>query len=309
MQRQELVVRAPYRLLLSTCLIAAPLHAQSTAHTHDGMAGMERTSTVVSAAAQREVDRVAKALLPLAAANAAQSAGFQPVLGWIPTMGVHWVNQERMLGGSRFDMVAPSQLMFSKIDGRDSLVGAAYSYVAPVADTARPATFDGNPSWHEHADLAPAGMSLVMLHVWFVPSPDGPFAGTNPNLPFWALGLSAPDPERMRDSAFNARVRRAALALAEIADTRGVFPMLGRRPAVHAALAVQRDSVRALVPELREAMMSKDTARLDRVVERTAAQWDAMYAIYSANASSAASKKRLVDYTAMLMGQHSEHSH
>ena len=76
-----------------------------------------------------------------------------------------------------------------------------------------------------------------------------------------------------------------------------------------AALAVQRDSVRALVPELREAMMSKDAARLDRVVERTATQWDAMYATYMANAYSAASKKRLVDYAAMLMGHHGEHSH
>ena len=47
--------------------------------------------------------------------------------------------------------------MFSKIDGRDSLIGAAYAYFTAVADTFRPVIFDGAPPWHEHKDLGPPG--------------------------------------------------------------------------------------------------------------------------------------------------------
>ncbi len=135
-------------------------------------------------------------------------------------MGVHWVDRSRMVKDKQSDVTAPDNLMFSKIGGKDSLVGAAWAYVAPVSDTTRPSLFDGAPPWHEHQNLAPPGQTLVMLHVWFVPSPDGPFAGTNPNLPFWAAGLDAPDASRMHDAAFSSRVRRASLALSEVIDTR-----------------------------------------------------------------------------------------
>src|SRR4029078_1758826 len=100
---------------------------------------------------------------------------------------------------------------------RASLVGVASAAYAPLTDSTQPRLFDGAPAWHEHPNLAPPGERLVMLHVWFVPSPDGAFAGTNPNLPLWGARLSAPDSARMRtDSAFNGRVRRASLALAEV---------------------------------------------------------------------------------------------
>src|SRR5262249_29306324 len=160
--------------------------------------------------------------------------------------------------GRQTNRATPSQLMFSKIGGKDSLVGAAYGYFTAVADTIRPTLFDGAPAWHEHQDLAPAGMTLVMLHVWFVPSPDGPFAGTNPNLPFWAVGLAAPDSARMRDSVFSARVRRAALALAEVADSSSILSNLERRPEVHAAIMARRDTVRTLIPQLAAAQKAKD---------------------------------------------------
>jgi hypothetical protein len=297
------------RRIVVLCLLvaAAPVLAQGAGHAHEGMAGMDHHPASPSATAARQIASVEQALLPLGAANAAQSAGFRPVLGWIPTMGVHWVNEPRMMQGRQFDMLAPSQLMFSKIGGRDSLVGAAYAYIASAADTTRPATFDGAPAWHEHADLAPPGMSLVMLHVWFVPSPDGPFAGTNPNLPYWALGLPAPDASRMRDPAFDSRVRRAALALAELIQPAGVFPTLGRRPDVIALMAPHRDSVRALLPELRAAMESKSRDRFDRVADRAAAQWDTMYAAYLGSARTAEGKRRAVQYAEMLLGQHGEH--
>src|SRR6185436_4761660 len=215
-------------------VVAALAATSASAQAHD-MSAMHRAAPArVSPAARRQIDSVVKALLPLGAPGAAANAGFQPTFGWIPTMGEHWVSRGKMLAGRQTNRAAPSQLMFSKIAGRDSLVGAAYAYVTVVGDTVRPVLFDGAPGWHEHRDLAPEGMTLVMLHVWFVPSPDGPFAGTNPNLPFWAVGLSAPDAARMRDPAFKSLAYRASLALAEVADTSSILAQLEERPEVRA---------------------------------------------------------------------------
>jgi hypothetical protein len=270
-----------------------------------GMPGMHGAkAATVSPKAQQQIDSVAKATLPLGAPGAAKAAGFRPVFGWIPTMGVHWIDRQLMNKDKQDDRATPSQLMFSKIAGKDSLVGAAYGYFAPVGDSALPALFDGAPAWHEHADLAPPGQTLVMLHVWFVPSPDGPFAGTNPNLPFWAMGLAAPDPTRMHDAAFSSRVRRASLALAEVADTTSIFGNLEARPDVHAMLAVHRDSIRALVPELLAAQTAKDNARWDRATDKVAAQWDAIYTGYLTSAHTTAGKARMERYVSMLLGEH-----
>lgn len=286
-------------------MIAAP--AAMLAQGHDRMAGMAMHdhTAPLSAAAKKQIDSVAKREAPLATTVAAAKAGFRPVFGWIPTMGEHWVDRALMTKDKQLDRDAPANLMFSKIGGKDSLVGAAYAYFAPVGDTSPPYLFDGAPGWHEHPDLAPPGERLVMLHVWFVPSPDGAFAGTNPNLPFWALGLSAPDSARIRnDAAFGMLVRRASLALAEVADSTSIFPNLARRPDVQPVLAARRDSIRAIVTELRDAEKAKDAARWDRALDSAAAQWDAIYAAYIATARTAQGKQRIERYIDMLMGHH-----
>ena len=240
--QQRTKLESTIGVMLALVVVAAPAAAQMPSH--DGMAGMDHSAPAVSAKAQKEIANVAKATQSLGRVGAATSAGYKPVFGWIPTMGVHWVDRDRMVKDKQSDLTSPDNLMFSKVAGRDSLVGAAWAYFAPVADTVRPSLFDGAPPWHEHQNLAPPGQTLVMLHVWFVPSPDGPFAGTNPNLPFWAAGLDAPDASRWHDAAFNSRVRRAALALSEVVDSTAIFPNLESRPAVHAVLAARRDSVR-----------------------------------------------------------------
>lgn len=288
--------------LVAIALLGSTVQAQSMGE----MPGMHRAAGPVSATARREIDSVRQAAARYHESAAAAAAGFHPVFGWIPTMGVHWIDRQRMNKDAQLVRTAPSQLMFSKIAGRDSLVGAAYGYFVPVADSTRPNLFDGNPPWHEHPDLAPPGETLVMLHVWFVPSPDGPFAGTNPNLPFWALGLAAPDSTRMHDAAFSSRVRRASLALAEIADTTAIFGNLESRPGVHAMLAVHRDSIRAILPELSAADGAKDAARWDRATERLADQWDAIYDGYLASARTASGKERMERFIAMLLGKHGE---
>jgi len=293
---------------MKTVALLAMLAASSLAAQMPDMPGMHHHAerAPLTPAVQREIDSVAKATLPLGAPGAASAAGFHPTFGWIPTMGEHWIARGLMMNGRQTDRAKPSQLMFSKVDGKDSLVGAAYGYVTAVADTIRPTLFDNAPAWHEHRDLAGPGMTLVMLHVWFVPSPDGPFAGTNPNLPFWAVGLAAPDPARMRDSAFSVRVRRAALALGAVADTSSILSNLERRPAVGAAIMARRDTVRALIPQLLAAQKSKDRARWDSLAERTAKQWDGMYATYIASARSKDGRERIERYVAMLLGRHAE---
>jgi hypothetical protein len=271
-----------------------------------GMAGMHHAPAAVSAAALRQIDSVARVITPLGASGAARAAGYRPVFGWIPTMGVHWVDQSRMMKSRQAERATPGQLMFSKIAGKDSLVGAAYGYFTPVNDSTPPQLFDGSPMWHEHADLAPPGQRLVMLHVWFVPSPDGPFAGTNPNLPFWAVGLAAPDSARMHDAVFGARVRNASLALAEVADTLAIFPQFEQRPEVRAVVPAQRDSIRALIPELLAAQKAKDSARWDRAAGQAAAHWDAIYTAYLAGTRTPTSRARVEKFVAMLLGQHGE---
>jgi len=284
-------------------LAPAPLVAQMS-----DMPGMhhQHATTTVTAGTKRQIDSVVKAIRPLGAPGAASAAGFQPAFGWIPTMGEHWVARGLMMNGRQTDRGKPSQLMFSKIAGRDSLVGAAYGYMTVIGDTVRPVLFDGNPPWHEHQDLAPDGLTLVMLHVWFVPSPDGPFAGTNPNLPFWALGLDAPDASRMHDSAFKSRVYRASLALAEVADTSSILANLERRPEVRASLVAHRDTIRSLIPELEKAQKSKDTARWDRALQKTATQWDAIQATYIGSARTTDGRERIERFISMLLGQHAE---
>ena len=291
---------------LVLCFTAGSLSAQTA--TMSGMHDMHHAApAVVSAKARREIDSVAKAVSPLGSTSAAASNGFQPRFGWIPTMGVHWVSMQKMMNGRQTNRSAPSQLMFSKINGRDSLVGAAYAYITADNDTVRPVLFDGNPAWHEHPDLAPPGLNLVMLHVWFVSSPDGPFAGTNPNLPFWALGLAAPDSARLRrDSAFKSLVMRAAVALGEVADTTAILPTLKQRPEVAVAIAPHRDSVRALISEFRAAQTSHDAELWERTAKKAAAQWDAMQAVYLSSAKTAAGRARIERAISTILGEHGE---
>jgi hypothetical protein len=294
-------------IIVAATVAVAPRTATAQGHEHDGMAGMHHDGAIaVSAKAQKEIDSVEHATVKLGAPGAATAAGFHPVFGWIPTMGEHWVDRALMTKDKQVDRSTPSNLMFSKIAGKDSLVGAAYAYFAPVADRQGPSLFDGAPTWHEHTDLAPPGQTLVMLHVWFVPSPDGPFAGTNPNLPFWAAGLAAPDSARMRDAAYSMRVRRASLALAEIADTTSIFPNLESRPDVRAVLVPHRDSIRAIVPQLLAAQKAHDSAKWDAAADKAAAQWDAIYAGYLASVRTPAGKERVERFVAMLLGQHGE---
>ena len=260
-----------------SCLLALgglglPVQGAAQGHQH----GPAETSP----AAMEQIRVVEKTVARLGDTAAAQAAGFGPVFGWIPTMGTHWVSTAKMMSGKRFDSGDPPQLMFSSVGGKPKLVGAAYAFLATESDSSRPPSFDGNPPWHEHPDLAPPGMTLVMLHVWFVDSPDGPFAGHNPWLPFWALGLVPPDGNRMHDADDSRRIRAAALALGEVVDSAGVFPRLAQRTGVQQSLAPHRTAIRALLPALDRNQKAGDWSAWNRVADQLAGHWSEMRKIY-----------------------------
>lgn len=143
--------------------------------------------------------------------EAAKAAGFSPVLGDIPGMGVHWVHPARM--GDPVDINAPDNLMFADIDGREQLVGAAYTFY-DVPDTQEPLPIDSDlAKWHDHPQFAPDGQTLHMLHVWFVPSSNGPFAGLNFWLPFRTAGIAVPSSCWMADEADSERIQIVSFAL------------------------------------------------------------------------------------------------
>ncbi|MGH7573533.1 MAG: hypothetical protein ACREM1_00140, partial [Longimicrobiales bacterium] len=167
----------------------------------------------------------------------------------------------------------PEQLMSSPVEGTMRLVGVAYAFRS-APDARLPAAFDGAlDRWHDHPRFAPAGETLHMLHVWFVESPDGPFAGFNPWLPFFAVGVTPPDAERMVDPVADARIRSLAAALGTIAEP----TLLGRAAERFAdaetvrAIEASRDSIRSFVRRLADARNEGDWVAWDRRGRRESA--------------------------------------
>jgi hypothetical protein len=287
----------------STTLIPALLAATAvvTAQSHNHPAADP------TAAALKQIRDVQDRMRSLATTDQAGKAGYEPVLGWIPMMGTHWVHGPRMLQGpTAVSRAEPSQLMFSPINGKDTLVGVAYAYYAPNNDTsAPPVLFDGAPGWHDHPNLAPPGTNLLMLHVWFVSSPDGPFAGLNPFLPYWAAKLTPPTIERMSDPVVSVRVRKAAIALAEVVDPTGLFPIIARRPAVRPVLEERREAIRALMPQLETARNAADQAGWDAIADKLGEHWEVMREAYLKSALDPAVKARIAKtIDEMVQGRH-----
>ena len=167
----------------------------------NGLAEMDR----------RQMSTLQQQISPLSTPEAAKAAGFMPVLGDIPGMGVHWVHAARM--GDPVDVNAPDNLMFASIDGRDQLVGAAYTFY-DVPDTNKPLPFDSElAKWHDHPQFAPDGKTLHMLHIWFVPSSNGPFAGLNFWLPYRTAGVAVPSSCWMADEKDSERIQIVSFGL------------------------------------------------------------------------------------------------
>src|SRR4051812_28428241 len=74
-----------------------------------------------SAKALDQIERVKKAANAFSSQNGATASGFMPVLNWLPTMGVHWINPRLQSDGHAIDIGVPDQLMYSPMNGRQAL--------------------------------------------------------------------------------------------------------------------------------------------------------------------------------------------
>ena len=146
--------------------------------------------------------------------ESAIAAGFFPALGDIPGMGIHYVNLSMGLDKD-YNIDLPNQLLFSPIDGEEKLVGAAYAFV-DVPDTDVQLPFESEfASWHDHPQFANDGETLHMLHVWFVDSSNGPFAGLNFWLPYRTADIEIPNPCWMEEEEIADRIRKVSFALTQ----------------------------------------------------------------------------------------------
>lgn len=304
MKRSIVWLAAP--ALLAAGPVAAQVHDHDSAtHDHAAMHG----TAAMSAEAAAQIQAVQAAVEPFAAVGAASAAGFRPALGMIPTMGTHWVNRERMRSGTGSEITRPEHLMFSPVDGEERLVGVAFAYQATPGQ-ATPDLFDGeSDAWHTHPELSPPGQELTMLHVWFVPSPDGPFAGHNPWLPYWAVGIEPPDATRLLDPADSYRIRALSLALSETVEDDGNGRLLSRLVALAAAESgPRRERIRELIPLLDAAQKAGDVTAWNAAADMAVAEWEAIRAANLESIRLPMVRERLAAfYQQMLTGGHGGH--
>jgi hypothetical protein len=243
-----MAVRALTAMLL---LAAMPLRAQQMDHQH-------AMAMPVTAKADSQIAHAMEVARAWATPEAAKAAGYMPRFGDVPLQGEHFSNRDLVLAGS-FDIDHPPVLMFSTIKGVPTLVGVAYAYEVK-ADEPTPAGFDGDADqWHEHPFLALPGKRLVMTHVWFIPSAGGPFAHDNPALPFLELGVPVPTAGWLDFDAY--RQLGLALAISQDQLSDRLKMVLAQYPEVGQRTAVERDAIRAIVPQLEAAQKAGNAAR------------------------------------------------
>jgi hypothetical protein len=270
-------------ILPTVVLLVAPAALTAQAHDHagqDAAAGHDHGAMHGAAAAEalppaalEQISLVEASVADFASIDAATGSGFRPALGMIPTMGTHWVNRERMRNGAGAELTRPEHLMFSPIDGEERLVGVAFAYQATPGE-ATPDVFVGElDAWHTHPELSPPGQELTMLHVWFVPSPDGPFAGHNPWLPFWAAGLEPPDAARLADPEDSYRIRALGLALSETVEA-AREGILSRFVESRVDAEPRRERIRSLIPVLDAAQKAGDAAAWNAAADEAVAEWE-----------------------------------
>lgn len=149
---------------------------------------------------------------------AAVADGFRPMGADAPAMGRHWVSFERLFDGE-IDAERPEILMYAMVDGRESLVGIGFGYVAGAGEDSAPPANPFHPdAWHRHSGrldmeshrmdhIGPglggagpaaregeAGAGVSVLHAWvWVENPAGVLEPNNWALPYSRLALSRPE--------------------------------------------------------------------------------------------------------------------
>jgi hypothetical protein len=263
---------APALAVAATFTLVGPTRAQvhdhAGAHAHGHMGGTVDCRSLSSppwsglSASDRELIRtIESSVQSLNTPRAARAAGFRPTLGNIPTMGVHWVHSGRM--GEGLDIRRPDHLLFAPVDGEDRLVGVAYAFT-DVVDTEVPVPFESElAAWHDHPQFARPGESLHMLHVWFVPSSGGPFAGNNFWLPFRGAGIEPPSACWMEEEEDARRVQRVGmtLGLIQLGDGSSIPQLRAAAERAGIRLEERRKAIEARAVEMDEAARAGDRER------------------------------------------------
>jgi hypothetical protein len=174
--------------------------------------GGSRAQAVVLMAPQREdppTPEQVRGAADLAAATKAALERYTDIrtalaAGYRPTLtrtgySVHLENKRYTTDGAILDPRRPEELMYAIADGRATLLSAVYT----VPYAGRPAPSPGGPltHWHSHnvcVTLVPPGFTVVdpyggcppyavktavplMMHVWVVDNPGGPYADGEPD--------------------------------------------------------------------------------------------------------------------------------
>ena len=210
-------------------------------------------------------------------------------------MGTHWVHGPRMLEGKpAVTLTTPSQLMFSRVDGKDTLVGVAYAYYADLeghgaARAVRRRAGVARPSGSGAAGHEPRDAAYVVCRV------ARRTVRGHESVPA-VLGRGSRRPRRSPACT----TRRSARACAKArwrsqksCRTTGLFPILARRPAVRPVLEERSAAIRALVPQLNAARTAADQAAWDALIDTLGSHFDAMREAYLASALDPAVRARI----------------
>lgn len=231
---------------------------------------------------QHTTDQIAEARRVASAFDTpekARAAGYLPRFGDVPLQGEHFSNRQLVLAGT-FDLEHPPILMFAPINGEQKLIGVAYAYEVKEGE-ATPDGFDGAAMWHEHPALSLPGKRLVMTHVWFIDSPNGPFAHDNLALPFLERGIGYP-PDGWLDAP-TLRKLALTLSLARPRPPGSSRAIEGpRNDSIVAVLTEQRDSVNTLAELLEAARIAGKRAEYRKVAAEIAGREDAIIATVKA---------------------------
>jgi hypothetical protein len=175
------------------------------------MHGVEQWQSITNPADQAKLQKelqVAGTVIPkMATAADAMKAGFIQVTPYVPGIGAHYLNVDRLTGDG-FKPGEPEMLLYNGNEPSSKLIGLSYGVLGDKA----PAGFTGpNDMWHVHPSLCilgglvvgpdstpkalcdsiggrkgmPFGKPMWMGHLWQVPgweSPWGLFSGENPTV-------------------------------------------------------------------------------------------------------------------------------
>lgn len=279
------------------------------------------------------VARASETIKTLSDTSAVKKLGFRVLqfgqtrdLG--PFQGQHWLDPIRVVLTSKVELSKPTFVMYLPVGDSLKPIGLAYSNMVGLG-AALPTGLAGTPAeWHAHQfcrnvpgegqvladgtdDCADRGGTpvlgqIAMVHAWTIPNPDGPYAHDNPWLPFMATGLKNPPKPGIED-------RTLGLALAETYGAR--LPAGHRitreagRTGKRGVLQAPRDSIKALIPRLRESEAKGDSVAYNSLRSAVLAQWSELMKRYDELAPTPEIRKRLGIEVAQATGEAAHHHH